>query len=117
MKKGNNKEAEKLLSEAFDIEEVGLHQNHPNKISSQNFLISLYLHLSQLLFFCFLFSALILWSECLLNIADYKRAQPALFSALRIININQQPSNSSQTSKGLIFEWKVNVVIIEFVLQ
>ncbi|XP_062513017.1 uncharacterized protein LOC134188830 [Corticium candelabrum] len=73
MKKGNNKEAEKLLSEAVDIEEVGLYQNHPDKIST-----------------------LILWSECLLNIADYKRAQPALYTALRIININQQPSNSSQ---------------------
>ena len=53
MKKGNNKEAKKLLSEAVDIEEVGLHQNHPDKISSQNFLISLYLHLSQLLFSVF----------------------------------------------------------------
>ena len=53
MKKGNNKEAKQLLSEAVDIEAVGLHPNHPDKISSQNFLISLYLHLSQLLFSVF----------------------------------------------------------------
>ena len=53
MKQGNNKDAEKLLSEAVDIETAGLHQNDPEKISSQNFLISLYLHLSQLLFSVF----------------------------------------------------------------
>ncbi|XP_062513151.1 uncharacterized protein LOC134188950 isoform X2 [Corticium candelabrum] len=76
MKKGNNKEAEKLLSEAVNIEAAGLDQNHPEKIST-----------------------LILWSECLLNIADYTRAQPALFTALRIININQQPSSSRERSE------------------
>ena len=53
MKKGKNSEAEKLLSEAIDIEAAGLHQDHPEKISSQNFVISLYLHLSQLLFSVF----------------------------------------------------------------
>ena len=52
MKQGNNKEAEKLLSEAVGIQAVGLHQHHPDKIDSQNFLISLYLHLTVAVF-CF----------------------------------------------------------------
>ena len=51
--KGKDEEAEKLLSEAVDNERVSLPQNHPRRISSQNFLISLCLHLSQLLVFCF----------------------------------------------------------------
>ena len=53
MRKGKDEEAEKLLSEAVDIERVSLPHNHLDKISSQNFFISLSLHLSQLLVFCF----------------------------------------------------------------
>ena len=53
MRKGKDEEAEKLFSEAVDIQRVSLPQSHPHKISSQNFLISLSLHLSQLLIFCF----------------------------------------------------------------
>ena len=53
MRKGKDEEAEKLLSEAVNNERTCLSENHPHKISSQNFLISLSLHLSQLLIFCF----------------------------------------------------------------
>ena len=36
MRKGKNIEAEKVLFEAVNIEAVWLHENHPNKIYSQN---------------------------------------------------------------------------------
>ena len=98
MRKRKNDEAEKLLSELSTLRQFLF-----MKIILTKFPVKLLVSVP----------ALILWSKCLLNTADYKYAQRAcsIQSPSESSTLTSSPA-TSQRSEIVIFKWKVSVANI-----